>query len=112
MADHLHGSRTAEGCPRYQEWARVQKDDEKTVKKQRLLDESLVIRISEERKKKINKELAQCLFETGKTLSMFDSPCWKEFFKQNFGYTILSRRMISESLLDSCYVSSKDDVSS
>lgn len=42
---------------------------------------------------------------------MFDSSCQKEFFKQNFGYTLLSQQTISENLLDIYYISFKDNIS-
>src|ERR1700722_3760008 len=111
MADHLNGSAKAEACLGYSEWLSVQKDEQHVPKKQRRLDETMVIRISEERRERIDKELAQCLFQSGKPLSLFEHNCWKDFFKQNFGYTLPSRFKISRPLLDECYDSTKQDVS-
>jgi hypothetical protein len=52
MAEHL------EGCPRYKDWVDVQKGNALVLKRQRTLHEDVVIRIPEDRKKQIDKELA------------------------------------------------------
>jgi hypothetical protein len=85
MADHVNGSAKAQACLGYSEWLLVLKDEQHVPKKLRRLDESMVIRISEERRERIDKELAQCLFQSGKPLSLFE-----HFFKQNFGCTLPS----------------------
>jgi hypothetical protein len=58
MIVHCDGTPILSLHTRYQDWAMVQKNDERTIKKQRLLNESLVVQILEEQKKKIDKELA------------------------------------------------------
>ena len=52
MASHLND------CLGYQSWREVQKENEPVLKRQRTIDGDLVIRISDERKKQIDTELA------------------------------------------------------
>ena len=51
------------------------------------LDSDFISMISADKKTRIDKELAACLYKSGRPLSLFDDDCWKDFFKKNFGYT-------------------------
>jgi hypothetical protein len=43
--------------------------------KQQKLDDTMVIRLSADRSRRIDEQLATCLFQTGKPLSMFNNKC-------------------------------------
>jgi Protein of unknown function (DUF 659) len=81
-----------------------------TVKRQRTLDDNLTPRVPVSRKAQIDKELAKCLYQTARPLSMFEDDCWIEFFKKNFGYTPPSTKALSNSLLDNVYKDVKGEV--
>lgn len=43
---------------------------------------------------------------------MFEEECWIKFFNKNFGYTPLSTKALSDSLLDEVYTNVKEEVKS
>jgi hypothetical protein len=77
-----------EECKGYKELEKHE-EEQKSIKRQRVLDDSIVIRIPSKRKAKIDEELASCLYQTGKLFDLFDNNCWIQFFKRNFGYILL-----------------------
>ena len=99
-------------CRGYQTWLDAQKEIGigSTIKRQRVLDDTMVIRIPVERKARIDQDLALCIFKTGKPLSLFDDDCWNQFFKKHFGYTLPTRNTIAGPLLDQSYEAVKNTV--
>jgi hypothetical protein len=83
-----------------------------TAKRQRTLTDSFASPVSGARKAQIDKELAMCLYQTGRPLSMFEDNCWIEFFKKNFGYTPPSTEALSNPLLEDVYSNVKAQVKS
>src|SRR5438045_8757309 len=65
-ADHLN-----EDCEGYKALEKEAEDQDKT-KQQRLLNDSMVIQVQTKHKDKINKELASCLYQTGKPFSLLE----------------------------------------
>jgi hypothetical protein len=63
-----------------------------------------------DKKARIDKELATCLYKSGRPLSFFEDDYWKEFFKKNFGYTPPSSWALSNTLLDEAYDECKGQV--
>lgn len=78
--------------------------------KQQKLDNTIFVRILADRKAKIDEQLASCIFQTNKPLSLFDDNCWLRFFQDNFGYTPPSSSTISGPLLEKVYKSTKEEV--
>jgi hypothetical protein len=95
-----------EECLGYIVWMRGQ---DRPTKRQKTLNDTIA-RISSERKTQIDKDLAMCIFTTGKPLSLFNDDCWIQFFKNHFGYTLPSQSTISGPLLDLSYETTKNQL--
>jgi hypothetical protein len=93
---------------------KVQREEDPNLpaKRQRTIDDSLMPRIPASRKAQIDKELASCLYQTARPLSIFEEDCWIKFFTKNFGYTPPSTKVPSDSLLDEVYTEVKAEVKS
>jgi Protein of unknown function (DUF 659) len=77
----------------------VGKEEGNPNKRQRLLDESIPIRITHERAARIDEQLAFCIYKSGRQFNLFEDDCWVKFFKDNFGYTPPSRKDLAGPLL-------------
>jgi len=91
-------------CPGYKAYKEgAEKEEGNPNKRQRLLDESMPIRVPRERASQIDEQLAFCIYKSGKPFNIFEDDCWTQFFKDNFGYTLPSRKDLAGDLLTQAY---------
>jgi hypothetical protein len=86
------------------------KEEGNPNKRQRLLDESIPIRVTHERAARIDEQLAFCIYKSGKQFNLFEDDCWVKFFKDNFGYTPPSRKDLAGPLLIQAHKNMKEKV--
>ena len=68
-------------CPGYKAYKEAAgKVEGNPNKRQRLLDESMPIRVTNERAARIDEQLAFCIYKSGKQFNLFEDNCWVKFF--------------------------------
>ena len=98
-------------CPGYKAYKEAAgKEEGNPNKRQRLLDESIPIRVTHERAARIDEQLAFCIYKSGKQFNLFEDDCWVKFFRDNFGYTPPSRKDLAGPLLVQAYKNIKAKV--
>ena len=98
-------------CPRYRAYKEAAgKEEGNPNKRQRLLDKSMPIRVTHKRAARIDKQLAFCIYKSGKQFNLFEDDCWVKFFQDNFGYTPPLRKDLAGPLLIQAHKNIKEKV--